>query len=308
MAQMPGGNWKAGASEDEDAPVNPKEAMMKTLKKLTFVFTLVAIMLTGCLPTKTQLDSIREQVVGEVFMTLTAVAPTATLAPEGTATPTVTLEPSVTPTPFPSAQVLAGNLNLRDGPGTIYASITTLLVNTDLRILGQFADCSWWKVRTADGVEGWVKGGSGFIRFAGECASVPHGSFRPPTGTFVFDRRTVVGPGALTIQNGGRLDALVVLTDQQGSPFIAFYVREGGNYTLSKVPDGSYLVYYALGRDWDGDEQTFMTTETYRRLDDSLAFTTTAGSATSWSISLQATAGGVGKSSDISVNDFPALK
>ncbi len=203
---------------------------------------------------------------------------------------------------------MTGNLNLREGPGTIYNAITTLPLNADLRILGQFSDCAWWKVRTTDGVEGWVKGGSGYIRFGGECTDVSHGSFRPPTGTFVFDRRTVVGPGALTIQNGARLDAIVVMTDQQGSPFIAFYVREGANYTLSKIPDGSYKIFYALGRDWDGDEVSFMTTESYSRLDDTLAFTTTAGSATTWSISLGTTAGGIGKSSEIPVNEFPALK
>lgn len=281
---------------------------MDALKKSTLVFALFAAVISGCLPNEKQMASLREQVVAEVFMTLTAAGPTVSPIPEGTATPIATIEPSITPTPLPSAQVLAGNLNLREGPGTIYTSITTLLINTELKILGQFSNCSWWKVRTADGVVGWVKGGEGYIRFAGECTEIPHGSFQPPTGTFVFDRRTTVGPGALTIQNGGRLDALVVVTDQNGSPFIAFYVKEGDNFTLSKIPDGSYMVYYMMGSDWDGDEQIFMTAENYRRLDDLLAFTTTNGIPTTWSISLQATAGGVGKSSEISVADFPKLK
>ncbi|NPV75569.1 MAG: SH3 domain-containing protein [Anaerolineae bacterium] len=281
---------------------------MKNRIVFPLTFLAAAIALVGCFPTQAQLASLKTQIIGEVFETLTAVAPTATGTPDSTATPTPTLEPSITPTPFPSAQVLAGNLNLREGPGTLYPSITLLMINTELKILGQFANCSWWKVRTADGVEGWVKGGSGFIRYAGECANVPHGSFRPPTGSFIFDRRTTVGPGTLTVQNGGRQDAVVVMADQVGSPFIAFYIREGENFTLDRVPDGSYLIFFMLGSEWDGDDQIFMFPQSYRRLDDLLVFTTTAGSATNWSISLQATAGGVGKSSEISEREFPKLK
>ncbi|MCC6148233.1 MAG: SH3 domain-containing protein [Anaerolineaceae bacterium] len=281
---------------------------MKIHPVFPMLFLAVMVLLAGCLPTQKQLDSLKTQIIGEVFETLTASAPTATMTPGSTATPTATVEPTITSTPYPSAEVLAGNLNLREGPGTIYPSITLLLLNTELKVLGQFANCSWWKVRTADGVEGWVKGGSGFIRYGGACENVAHGSFRPPTGSFLFDRRTTVGPGVLTVQNGGKQDAVVVMTDQGGAPFIALYIREGENFTLTRIPDGSYLFYFVLGAEWDGDDLAFLYPQSYRRLDDLLVFTTTAGSATNWSISLQATAGGVGKSSEITEREFPKLK
>lgn len=282
--------------------------MEKVMKRCLPAFLAAVLFLVSCLPTQAQMTSLRTQIAGEVFETQTAFVPSATPLPPATAIPTATPEPTLTPTPLPAAMVQASNLNLREGPGTLYTSITQLGLNTELKVLGQFADCSWLKVSTTEGVEGWVKTGAGFVRFDGDCKVVPHGSFRPPTGTFIFDRRMAIGPGALTLQNSPGEDAVVVIADQVGAPFIAFYLREGENFTLTRIPDGSYLLYYVRGKEWDGDNLEFNNPTIYRRLDDLLAFSTTAGSPTNWSISLQPVSGGIGKSSEIQAKEFPALK
>jgi hypothetical protein len=279
------------------------------MKKIVFGLALCAIgLLAACTPARTQDTALRTSIAGEIYSTLTAIAPTVTVTPTITPTEVPSPTPTETPKPLPKAVVLPATLNLRDGPGTQYLGITSLKINDTLTVLGKFGNCSWLKVRTEGGVVGWVYGDPAYVQFPGDCKLVPHGSVRLATGTFIFDHRAKVGPGVLAVQNNAGQDGVIVLTDQVNTPQLAFYVRTGENYTLPRVPDGSYMVYFTLGNGWDADELKFMDVQAWRKMSQLLNFTTTGASATTWSISMQPAGGGAGKVADINSTDFPLLK
>ena len=77
-----------------------------------------------------------------------------------------TLRPS-TPTPQPLCTVRAApNLNLREGPGTVFLVIGMLPTNAQLRPLGRNTDTSWVEVQPLpDGRIGWVAAAERFIEF-----------------------------------------------------------------------------------------------------------------------------------------------
>lgn len=100
---------------------------------------------------------------------------------------------------------------------------------------------------------------------------------RPPNGRML--RRTVGrGRAHLTIKNRNGVDAVVILTRTSSpkSPVLAIYVREGKKTTMNNVPDGSYVVWDCIGRDWNTYMRDFLTTEEHSRWRDPLAFSTSS--------------------------------
>jgi uncharacterized protein YraI len=84
----------------------------------------------------------------------TQVPATSTPAPSNTPIP-----PTATATELP---VLTGvvdaqqTINVRSGPGTENAVVTTLEPGTEVRVLGRNSDGSWINIQLDDGTEGWV--------------------------------------------------------------------------------------------------------------------------------------------------------
>ncbi len=59
------------------------------------------------------------------------------------------------------------------------------------------------------------------------------------------------GLGRLTVINGTQYDAVSVLLDGDfGIPLRAIFIRSGESGAMTKVPVGSYKVYFQLGTDW----------------------------------------------------------
>lgn len=85
--------------------------------------------------------------------------PTNTPLPLPTETPTTvppTAAPEATATPVPDAVVAAATLNVRSGPGTAFANVGSLEAGEALSVLGQSDNCTWLKIRSDQGLEGWV--------------------------------------------------------------------------------------------------------------------------------------------------------
>lgn len=93
------------------------------------------------------------------------------LFPPDTVFATPTLVPSLTPLPSPTpAGLFVGGtatihttrgdtLNVRNGPGTNYQVLTELRNGSVVSIIGgpqQGGPYTWWKIRTASGIEGWA--------------------------------------------------------------------------------------------------------------------------------------------------------
>lgn len=99
-----------------------------------------------------------------------------TLAAPSTPTPTPT------PTPItPSAPFVVVNpeaLNVRAGPDVGYPQVGTLNQGDSCLITGRNDAATWWRVRCADGLTGWVSGS--FVSVSGDTDSMPVISVPPP--------------------------------------------------------------------------------------------------------------------------------
>lgn len=67
----------------------------------------------------------------------------------------VAIQPAVAQSE-PVATVTAPRLNVRSGPGTTYAVITTVTQDETVTMIARTADLSWAQIRTLGGVVGWV--------------------------------------------------------------------------------------------------------------------------------------------------------
>ncbi|MDM8532960.1 SH3 domain-containing protein [Anaerolineales bacterium HSG25] len=90
-------------------------------------------------------------------------APTATLIPPPSLTPTPTVSPTTTPLPSATpavlpikAEILAGALNLRTGPGLNYPHLDTLLRGQQLSVQGRDQAGNWLQVSTDTAQQGWI--------------------------------------------------------------------------------------------------------------------------------------------------------
>ena len=108
----------------------------------------------------------------EIVPTATDAPPTATNLPDVTATdmpptatpsntPTATRTPTTTPTPTPSTVEVAivvaqERVNLREGPGTNFASVGSAIGGDTFLVIDENDDGTWINVRRADDSEVWI--------------------------------------------------------------------------------------------------------------------------------------------------------
>jgi len=81
---------------------------------------------------------------------------TSTTAPTAAITSTPTIVPTSTPESVTKVEVTVGAANLRSGAGTDFAAVGVVKEGEDIELLEISPDGTWYKVRTADGLEGWV--------------------------------------------------------------------------------------------------------------------------------------------------------
>ncbi len=100
--------------------------------------------------------------------------PTPTFTPTPRPTPTPTPSPTPSPTPVPTlgpgghARVDAQTLNVRQAPSTTAQRIGVLLQGEVVDILDGPRSANgyrWWKIRSKQGLVGWVAEGSGDVRW-----------------------------------------------------------------------------------------------------------------------------------------------
>jgi predicted nucleic acid-binding Zn ribbon protein len=79
-----------------------------------------------------------------------------------------------------------------------------------------------------------------------------NGTVRLPNGTF-FRRSKRHGLGSLTISNERQqLDAVAILTTISRVPVTSVYIRAQMSFKIKHVADGTYYLYFTVGRNWDG--------------------------------------------------------
>lgn len=88
---------------------------------------------------------------------------------------------------------------------------------------------------------------------------------RLETGTIL--EKEMSGKGKLEIENELDLDVVVVLSlaKEPGIPLLAFYVQSHDSYLARGIHRGTYVLYFAVGEDWDEDSRKFTMKAAYYR-------------------------------------------
>lgn len=113
------------------------------------------------------------------------------------------------------------------------------------------------------------------------------------------------GRGQLTIKVDAGRDAVLKLVkegDTQAS--IAIYVRADATATVTGIPDGTYRILYARGDAYDVRHAVFARNMSSAEFDDTIRFTTTATTYSSWTLTLYAVSGGNAGSSPLPGDAF----
>ena len=135
---------------------------------------------------------------------------------------------------------------------------------------------------------------------------------RLATGTLIKQVGETNGLGELSIDNGQELDAVAVLSDLNGTPRTAVYIRSNEAFTIAGIPDGAYHLYFSLGEDWDSSSARFTRRTSFFRFEDSLSFKTvpieTGQQYTTWQVTLHAVAGGTAQTDPVPEEEFPNVR
>ena len=95
------------------------------------------------------------------------------------------------------------------------------------------------------------------------------------TGTWIRPRRGIAGNGVLKIENGTGLDAVVKLVTVDSPPKTVWmlYIRAYEQKSVPGIAEGSYLLRFALGLDWDADTRKFLRNLEFYQAGKQLKFT-----------------------------------
>lgn len=257
--------------------------------------------------------ALHTRVAANIYASQTAAVPTATPTPRATLTPTSTptftptQSPTPTLTPAPGGRVTAREVMAYEGPGTQYRSLAALPKGTGLLFEGQHERCAWLKIRLADGQPAWISGHAARVQMDVPCEALPAGAFRPMTGTLILDHRPRQGRGELTIENGTSKDAVLLLANLAEAPQVAIYVQSGERFTLTGIPDGEYVVFFAAGEGWLGDAGRFELPGGQQRFTDTVRYTSSSREYTTWTLTLHPVVGGTAETEALSPDEFPPL-
>jgi hypothetical protein len=84
-----------------------------------------------------------------------------------------------------------------------------------------------------------------------------------------------MGGGTLKVSNGTNRDAYVKLIEPNFQQLVsAFLVKSNSSYTLNPIPDGTYRVLFASGKNWNPKTQSFAQSKSFAKFDKLLNFTT----------------------------------
>jgi hypothetical protein len=135
---------------------------------------------------------------------------------------------------------------------------------------------------------------------------------RPATGTAITNK-IKGGRGQLTIENGNDRDAVLLLAKSSAptKAVLAVYLRAGRSATIKNIKDGTYVVFFSLGKRWDSRTKAFTNEVDRSRFQDTIRFKTTRTATmitwSTWTLTLQAVVGGTAPTQDVGEGDFPGV-
>jgi len=128
---------------------------------------------------------------------------------------------------------------------------------------------------------------------------------RPTTGSFV-KKASQHGTGKLKIKNAGA-DSTISLVPTKGAkkPVFTVYVRGKGSYTVTRVPAGTYWLYYTSGNGWNPARKGFTDNCDFSKFDDTFRFSGYP-IIDSWAVTMTPSIAGNASTSDVDPNAFPS--
>lgn len=132
---------------------------------------------------------------------------------------------------------------------------------------------------------------------------------RLATGTYVVKEMSG-GKAKLKVENGLDLDAVAALclADDPDIPLIAVYVQSDDSYTISGIKGGTYVLYFAVGKDWDNEAKKFLTDAGYELFEDEFKFVSTSSKYSKWTVTLHPVTGGTAVTEPLSEDEFPGFE
>jgi hypothetical protein len=118
-----------------------------------------------------------------------------------------------------------------------------------------------------------------------------------------------MGGGSLEVSNGTNRDAYVKLVEPLSHTLVtAFHVKSNSTFTVNQIPDGTYRVIFALGKNWNPKTQSFTQSKSFAKFDKPLNFTTMQLSDRIqyrvFRITLHPVAGGKARTSGVNEQEF----
>ncbi|WP_404790396.1 hypothetical protein [Altericista sp. CCNU0014] len=118
-----------------------------------------------------------------------------------------------------------------------------------------------------------------------------------------------MGGGSLEVSNGTNRDAYVKLIEPLSRTLVtAFHVKSNSTLTVNQIPDGTYRVIFALGKNWNPKTQSFTQSKSFAKYDKSLNYTTMQFSDQiqykAFRITLHPVTGGQARTSGVNEQEF----
>ena len=133
-------------------------------------------------------------------------------------------------------------------------------------------------------------------------------------GTILKSRRYYLkGYGTLRIENGTNMDAVAkLIRDDSRESICNIYIKSNSSYTIRRISNGTYELYFSHGNDWDSSLHKFMVDASFSKFEDSFEFTTRTeyeddGTRTiykGFTVTLHTTIGGRAKTDRVSDEEF----
>jgi hypothetical protein len=127
-------------------------------------------------------------------------------------------------------------------------------------------------------------------------------------GTLLKEAIARNGKGELSINNSLDLDAVAALTTMDNANTLSVYVRSKSKLDITRIPDGTYKLFFMVGEDWDGVAGKFTRQVQYWVFEDTLLYKTTSTQNTIWSVTVDAFVGGTANTNSVDPSQFPIVR
>lgn len=131
--------------------------------------------------------------------------------------------------------------------------------------------------------------------------------------TLSEDSNQLNGLGELQIKNGTSLDAIAKLVNTTiNKSVFTVYIKANSNYTIGKIKDGNYKLFFNLGNDWDTETKAFNVNSDYEVFEDLFDFSTRKYEEggyintkySSFEVTLNPVVGGTAETKNVNVAEF----